>query len=1071
MEQILTDHNANIEALTFNGGSQLASGSGEGRVKLWDMQTGELKQTLKAGSELLSMSFNREGQLVTGGGDGTVEFWDIQTGKLKHGIITDGRASSIAFDGGTIIASGSFDGGVKLWDAQTSELKHTLPAHTDWVKSVMFDGDGQLASVSNDGTVKLWDAQTGELKHTLLAQSHVTSVVFDDGGQLVGGSSDGTVKLWDKTSRQKEEATRVLLAGNRGLWMTVDAAGQVEVADDGSLLRKGILLDKGEINIKVKRTDYSAKEPVDKLVNEQVSYTITRWEYLSTLRNNNTSWFVQPEQNTLNMSVGKANLFTLILSNTGTEPVHHPQIVTNIISADGLQIIPAEPQPTFPQTEAIFSRSSLIPSGGSIRLAARVITSGSSPPSSGTYALPVTVKAGGQTKQVTLTVNVKTPNLSVTGSDFSSDSNTLSIRLKNEGLAELPKSHFYLVDEEGKTLQSPLQALQSIPAQTDALPLAFTLPDGISREQRDRLKLEVRPMRPPLYTQWLIPLEINAMPAHLQILLALASLVLLGFTIFYFRRYRHPLVLELGAHPENLLQQPLETLPEAQHRLSQTQRLNSVLEYNSVTRQRLQTAITFNQALPQQQVKVLAKRLHASLQYPDPQLVWLQLADDFPLDVKDLLLFQPDPTLAVDDVPDAVRHLLQAAPHLEKPLCLLLGADADYRNRLLRVSEDYSNPLVTLTSRDLTRLLLDAKPQDVLARIIAEQVSLDQISPYQISQGVERETVFFGRRSLITRIMNRAPANYLLVGARQLGKSSLLKALERRYRRQPEVQCHYLVLKSENLQADLGKVLQLSMQTPLDELLGELRQRIQQQRYVFLIDEADDFIRAERQNDYALLKELRSLSETGQCNFILAGFWQLYDYAVLDYQSPLKNFGEILHLGELEEDACRQLATVPMAMMNLRYAAPVLIDELVQTTGQRPNLIATACHVIINNLPHGQHEITAGDLHNALTSDEVEGRLAGWDGSLPDDKAAQKLDRIVVYTGIQLDSFTFGDMLAALEAHGFTPEADDLQRSLKRLELGFVLGREKQRYYFRIPLFKQMIAEDEPEIRLQAELR
>ncbi|WP_040839277.1 hypothetical protein [Thiothrix nivea] len=62
-------------------------------------------------------------------------------------------------------------------------------------------------------------------------------------------------------------------------------------------------------------------------------------------------------------------------------------------------------------------------------------------------------------------------------------------------------------------------------------------------------------------------------------------------------------------------------------------------------------------------------------------------------------------------------------------------------------------------------------------------------------------------------------------------------------------------------------------------------------------------------------------------------------------------------------------------------------------------------------------------------------------------------------------------MLAALETHGFTPEADDLQRSLKRLELGFVLGRDKQRYYFRIPLFKQMVAEDEPEIRLQAELR
>jgi hypothetical protein len=36
---------------------------------------------------------------------------------------------------------------------------------------------------------------------------------------------------------------------------------------------------------------------------------------------------------------------------------------------------------------------------------------------------------------------------------------------------------------------------------------------------------------------------------------------------------------------------------------------------------------------------------------------------------------------------------------------------------------------------------------------------------------------------------------------------------------------------------------------------------------------------------------------------------------VLDYQSPLRNFGETLRVGALEADACRDLATRPMATM------------------------------------------------------------------------------------------------------------------------------------------------------------
>src|SRR5262245_66222928 len=115
-------------------------------------------------------------------------------------------------------------------------------------------------------------------------------------------------------------------------------------------------------------------------------------------------------------------------------------------------------------------------------------------------------------------------------------------------------------------------------------------------------------------------------------------------------------------------------------------------------------------------------------------------------------------------------------------------------------------------------------------------------------------------------------------------------------------------------------------------------------RFLYLIDEADKFVRHELENAYRTLEALRRMSEEGHCNFILAGFWELYEHAVLDYQSPLKNFAEIIQLGALEADACRALAIKPMQTMRLEYADAALVAQLLDTTGRRANLLAIACH-------------------------------------------------------------------------------------------------------------------------------
>jgi hypothetical protein len=213
--------------------------------------------------------------------------------------------------------------------------------------------------------------------------------------------------------------------------------------------------------------------------------------------------------------------------------------------------------------------------------------------------------------------------------------------------------------------------------------------------------------------------------------------------------------------------------------------------------------------------------------------------------------------------------------------------------------------------------------------------------------------MFFGREQLLSDILNNEPRNYLLVGARQLGKTSLLQELQRRYQQHPDIQCHFLSVGKNKLQDSIKRLneeLQLPKDSDFETIMAHLAHPPAGQQTIVLIDEADNFIAQERHNDYTTLHTFRSLSEEGRCHFILAAFWDLYYAASLDYQSPVKNFGKTLTISGLEPEACRELITKPMAALNIHYAKDNLSQHIIEQTGQRANLISIVCNEILPQL-------------------------------------------------------------------------------------------------------------------------
>jgi len=209
----LEKHKETITSIRFSpDGKTLASGSFDGTIILWNVETGENLYTLEGHEgEVWNVSFSPDGKTVaSASADATVKLWDVETGqelRTLKGLGGGMWGVSFSPDGKTVAAS-SADKTVRLWDVKTGQKLHTLIGHEDRVFEVIFSPDGQaIASASHDDTIRLWNTETGELLHELKGhQDNVESIDFSpDGKTIASASVDKTIKLWDVETGQELE--------------------------------------------------------------------------------------------------------------------------------------------------------------------------------------------------------------------------------------------------------------------------------------------------------------------------------------------------------------------------------------------------------------------------------------------------------------------------------------------------------------------------------------------------------------------------------------------------------------------------------------------------------------------------------------------------------------------------------------------------------------------------------------------------------------------------------------------------------------------------------------------------
>ncbi len=881
-------HSGTVNSVAFSSdGRFIVSGSRDNSIKLWSVEQQKLLHTFEGHSEYVnSVAFSPDGRfIVSGSEDRSVKLWSVEQKKLLHtfeGHTYDVYSVTFSHDG-RFIVSGSEDESIKLWSVEQQKLLHTFEGHSGTVNSVAFSSDGRfIVSGSWDNSIELWSVEQQKLLYTFEGHSsYVNSVAFSsDGRFIVSGSGDNSTKLW--SVKNKKQTGELYSIGKGWVWFDTrnDTNKTMFRGDDGSFI-----VDKNSSQ-PIKAKDNTPKDNLDITIAKEIDISSQK---ISTLAKE------------IDISSQKISTLAKEIDISSQKISTLQATITNIDKNSSYWIsATSEDNDTIVHFNQIIK---LLPNETrvlDINLSASLPIENRKPFSKTVKLKFVTANGEYTTKEII--VHFKTPKIEVKEAKYDTKNKALLVEIVNSGEEAIKDLEIRIGNEaqEIKELNSSKSVTKS-----------FIMP---SAPKAVDITVEK------FYNIWKLrsPVSLQNM-LYYYIALALLIAVLL-MAIYYYRRYRNPLLVQLAQNDNRLASMPLHALESIAQKLRIINRWEDTLIANGISQERFDKIVAFGKSGSDTQA------LFVEITGLERSQGAIQLPDTFGLNITHI-------DLCSDDIQESISNKT-----------LIITNDEPIQNALAKKALDKSNLLVAPSFAQLKTMLFCQDIYAELIKLFYDNLSLKDISPYQLASNVKKDSMFFGRVEILSTIINRGFSNYIIVGARQLGKSSLLTALQRRFVEHERV-AHYITLDEDSdLVFHLSKALGCSrdMQSIQEAIHNSPKPMI------FLIDEVDKLLKITKDPE-VFFSIFRSLSQENRAYFVLAGYWRLYS-EVLQEQSPLRNFGDIIELQGLEIEACREMITQPMKLMGISYESDTIVEKIIEVTGQRSNLVSVICSRLILGL-------------------------------------------------------------------------------------------------------------------------
>jgi hypothetical protein len=430
---------------------------------------------------------------------------------------------------------------------------------------------------------------------------------------------------------------------------------------------------------------------------------------------------------------------------------------------------------------------------------------------------------------------------------------------------------------------------------------------------------------------------------------------------------------------------------------------------------------------------------------------------------------------------ESVTEVLRMRNLVERQTIVLVdgndaGLGAVFRLSLLPVLVlDGSDARAVMESRRSTGELLDR---------LCVQLSPALLSPYEISKPVTGSR-FFGRESDLRRILYSSESNYAVMGIRRIGKSSLLREVERRLQDQVQESeqegataedlarrvfykdCSSITSSAALMQAvvshyhpqELNRLGNRQFPIFFPDFVRRMAKRYGGQ-LVFLLDEFDALLRAEFANE-ELLDQLRASSNEGHCRFIFAGFRDLLNETT-SLRSPFFNFAKPLRLKMFTREDAASLILAPLESLRIRLERrEEIVDQIYGETAGQPNLIQYYCTYLVDNLEGtGRRTVAPEDVAGVTADENFRSFLVN---TFMDN--TDHLEKALVFSLILSDplgekQYDLEMIEQALHREGVDTRFLQLECACRNLELTGILDKSGRYYGFAIPVFPRVLRDN-----------